>query len=259
MARSVLTNRRPLLAVDAPILLHRAHHRGRNAIQGSVLELASIIAIHKPRAVAICMGLGAAVYRVSQHPDYHAKRPPKPRSLERSFEGAPDVYQRLGWSIYTSTTLEADDLVFSLAKAEAAAGGRTLIVTGDKDLYGAVSSKTRLIFLGPTRIPNLIGPHEVMTRYGIAPYQVPDYIALAGDRSDGIPGAHRVGAKGASSLLRAHGTLERVIQRTPKLQTQAPQLHLYKQIATLQTVSLSLPPSRQTDWKQGNAFLGLGS
>ena len=56
-----------------------------------------------------------------------------------------------------------------------------------------------------------IGPAQVRERYGVEPEQVPDFIALRGDPSDGLPGAPGIGAKTAAELLREHGTLEALL------------------------------------------------
>jgi DNA polymerase-1 len=71
-----------------------------------------------------------------------------------------------------------------------------------------------------------IGPAEVRARYGVEPWQVPDFIALRGDASDRIPGASGVGAIGAASLLRKYGALERLLA-TGRFAPQADQLRLY--------------------------------
>ena len=52
-------------------------------------------------------------------------------------------------------------------------------------------------------------------RYGIEPEQVPDFIALRGDPSDGIPGAKGIGEKTARDLLREYGDARRAIEATP--------------------------------------------
>ena len=57
-----------------------------------------------------------------------------------------------------------------------------------------------------------VTPEEVRKRYGIPPELVPDFIALRGDPSDGIPGAKGVGEKTAAELLREHGSLEAVLE-----------------------------------------------
>ena len=71
-----------------------------------------------------------------------------------------------------------------------------------------------MTILTPTRgVSELarIGPDEVRERYGVPPGLVPDFIALRGDPSDGLPGAPGIGAKTAAELLRAHGSLEGVL------------------------------------------------
>ena len=59
--------------------------------------------------------------------------------------------------------------------------------------------------------PDEVGPDQVREIYGIDPAQVPDFIALRGDPSDGLPGAKGIGAKTAGDLLRRKGDLDHVI------------------------------------------------
>ncbi len=77
-----------------------------------------------------------------------------------------------------------------------------------------------------------IGPEEVQKRYGVDPKQVPDFIALRGDPSDKLPGAARVGPKGASDVLRRYGTLEGVLD-AGRFPAQAKMVRLYRSIATM--------------------------
>ncbi len=104
-------------------------------------------------------------------------------------------------------------------------------------------------------------------RYGIGPELVPDFIALRGDPSDGLPGAAGVGPKTAAELLRVHGSLEAAIAgargERPRiaqaLTAQAEELRAFKEIAQLRTVDLDLPPDRPTDLAGGaRAARGLG-
>ena len=107
-----------------------------------------------------------------------------------------------------------------------------------------------------------VGPSEVRERYGIDPELVPDFIALRGDPSDGIPGARGVGEKTAAELLRKHGSLEAVLDaavREPRpalrgaLLDARDELLAFKEIATLQEVDVELPPDRPTDLAGGAA------
>ena len=77
-----------------------------------------------------------------------------------------------------------------------------------------------------------IGPAEVRERYGVEPEQVPDFIALRGDPSDKLPGAPGVGAAGAASLLRKHGSLAAIL-KAGRFAREAANLRLYRSIATM--------------------------
>src|SRR5256714_1424607 len=99
-----------------------------------------------------------------------------------------------------------------LASAEVAAGGQALILTGDRDMYQCVGEQVSVLYLksGTTGFEE-VDAAEVKRRYGIGPELVPDFIALRGDPSDGLPGAAGVGPKTAAELLRVHGSLEAAI------------------------------------------------
>src|SRR5205807_9549467 len=96
---------------------------------------------------------------------------------------------------------------------------------------------------------------EVKRRYGIPPALVPDFIALRGDPSDGLPGAQGVGPKTAAELLVRHGSLDAAIagalherpRITAALTESADELRSFREIATLRTVDLERPPDRATD------------
>ena len=172
---------------------------------------------HGPRAVVLCFGAEAADYRTAAFEPYHADRPPMPGELERQWADAPRFFGAFGWTTLHTPELEADDLLGSLAKIEAHAGGDALLFTGDRDMFQCVGDHVTVLFpRGGKDGPEVVGPDEVRERYGIEPSQVPDFIALRGDPSDGLPGAKGIGAKGARDLLRKHGTLDGVIAAAGK-------------------------------------------
>jgi 5'-3' exonuclease len=270
---------RPLLAVDAPFVLYRSFfalpdsihgldERPVNALLGAVNVLLRIAADRDPRAIVICFGAEAAEYRVELYPKYHADRPPVPDALEWQFGHAPELFEAFGWTCTSSPSVEADDLLGSLASVEAAAGGSTLIVTGDRDMYQCVDEQTSVVFLkGGISGFEEIDAREVKRRYGIVPELVPDFIALRGDPSDGLPGAPGIGPKTAAELLQRHGSLDAAIdgaaQERPRIRAAltdlASQLRDYREIATLRTVDVVRPEDRATDLEGGaKAARGLG-
>jgi len=258
----------PLLAVDAPSLLFRAFYALPDSIKGSdgtpvnaLLGTANLILreveAHGPRAVVLCFGPDAADYRLELFDGYHADRPQVPDGLAPQFADARDFFEAFGWTVTVSETLEADDLLGAYARREAAAGGRALVMTGDRDMFQCVGERVAVLYVRTGgRGAELIDADEVRRRYSVPPKLVPDFIALRGDPSDGIPGAKGIGEKGAADLLRRHGSLEATLDaalREPKprvraaLLEQREELLRFKEIATLRDVELERPPDRATD------------
>jgi DNA polymerase-1 len=270
----------PLLAVDVPWLLYRSHFGLPSSIRGAGGErvgallgtVNTILAVSQwcsPRAVACCLGAEEADYRVALYPPYHAHREPMPDELRAQWGRAPALLEALGWTVSAHDTLEADDLMWSYSRIEAAGGGRTLICSGDRDLFQAVDSRTAVVELRRDGPPATIDAAEVVARSGVRPDQIPDLIALRGDPSDGLPGARGIGAKTAAALLGEHGTLEGVLAASglrPRiaaaLAEQADELRAFREIAVLQDVALDRPPDGATNHLGGAAAareLGMGA
>jgi 5'-3' exonuclease len=272
----------PLLLCDTPGLLYRgffsvpdkvkgADGRPVNAILGSVNQALWCVDKYQPRAVVMCFGQESADYRVEAFPDYHAARPEMPDDLAWQWSRAPDLYRALGWAVVGHESLEADDLMGSFAAVESEAGGRTLILTADRDMFQCVNDSVSVLQQkarqqGPSEV-DVDGVREI---YGIEPAQVPDFIALRGDPSDGLPGAKGIGAKTAADLLRRKGDLEHVIlgavRESPSVRRalieQAAELRTFRDIATLRFVPVDRPADADTD-REGGAVvaeeMGMGA
>jgi 5'-3' exonuclease len=264
----------PLLAVDGPSLLYRAFFalpqtitdpggRPVNALLGMANLVLQAIEREAPRAVVLCFGAEAADYRVALYPPYHAQRPPVPDALVHQWEDVPAFFGAFGWTLETHDELEADDLLGSLAAVESEAGGRTLLFTGDRDMFQCVGERTTVLFPAGrgARGPEVIGPDEVRRRYGVDPAQVPDFIALRGDPSDGLPGARGIGDKTAKELLSEFGSLDALLAVAAEqpvtgglrprvaaaLREQADELRAFREIATLKRVPVPRPADAPTD------------
>src|SRR5215216_4857417 len=263
----------PLLLADTPHLLYRAFFalpdsisgpdgRPVNALLGSVNQLLWCVERYEPRAVVCCFGQESATYRTELYPPYHSHRPEMPDGLAVQWELAPGFYEALGWTVTAHDELEADDLMHAYAQREVAAGGHALILTGDRDMFQCASDGiTILLQRARQEGPDEMGAAEVEQRYGIPPAAVPDFIALRGDPSDGLPGAKGIGEKTAAELLRRHGSLEAAIAGAIRerpavrraLLEQADELRAFKDIATLRDAPVERPPDRPTDHAAGAA------
>jgi 5'-3' exonuclease len=231
--------------------------QGVNALLGTANLILQAVEAHAPRAVVLCFGAEAATYRAELYPSYHADRPPMPPELQPQWADAPAFFRAFGWDVIADDELEADDLLGSLAALEAEAGGRALLFTGDRDMFQCVNERVAVLF--PTGAgkggPEVVDAEGVRRRYGVEPEQVPDFIALRGDPSDGLPGARGIGPKTARDLLRAHGSLEGAIAGAPGgsrvaavLRDDAAQLRAFRDIALLRRVTLVRPADRPTDF-----------
>ena len=271
----------PLLVTDAPHLLYRGFYalpdsitgkdgKPINALLGSVNQVLWCVERWVPRAVIMCFGQESADYRREAYPAYHAQRPDMPDGLEAQWQRAPAFYEALGWTVMTSEDLEADDLMGALCTVEEEAGGTALILTGDRDMFQCVTERVHVLLQRARQQgPDEMGPEEVRAFYGVSPEQVPDFIALRGDPSDGLPGAKGIGAKTAADLLQRKGDLEHVIlgaiREKPAVRRalieQADELRMFRDIATLRHVAVERPPDAPTDAAGGAAAaeaLGMG-
>jgi 5'-3' exonuclease len=235
-----------------------------NALLGTANLILREAEEHSPRAVVLCFGPDAADYRVELFDGYHAERPEVPDALAPQFADSRAFFEAFGWTVAVSDNLEADDLLGSYARRETESGGRTLVMTGDRDMFQCVGDDVQVLYVrtGGKQGAELVDTAEVRRRYGIPPELVPDFIALRGDPSDGIPGAKGIGEKTAAELLQRHGSLEEAISQgvreTKKsvraaLCTQADELRAYKEIATLQDVDVELPADTPTDYSRAAA------
>jgi 5'-3' exonuclease len=262
---------RPLLVVDAPSLLYRAFFalpksitdgKGKsvNALLGTTNLLLREVEEHRPRAIVLCFGPDAARYRVELYAPYHADRPPVPDQLAPQFADAPEFFAAFGWTSVIDDELEADDVMGSLAKAEEKAAGEALLMTGDRDLFQCAGDGVTVLYVSTGKQGGqLVDADEVRKRYCIEPALVPDFIALRGDPSDGLPGAKGIGEKTAADILQRKGGLEHAIlgaiREKPSVRRalieQAAELRSFKEIATLVEVDMDAVPDGPTDLAGG--------
>jgi DNA polymerase-1 len=256
---------RPLLVIDGDSFAHRAYHalpktirrrdgKGGGAIVGFANFLLRLYADERPRAVLAAWDtLEAPNWRQQALPDYQGGRRFDAELVEQ-LQVLPRFVLACGFACAKAPGYEADDFLAAAATSEERRGGAAIVASGDRDAFQLASECTTI--LHPVRAGEMarIGPAEVRERYGVEPRQVPDFIALRGDPSDGIPGAKGVGAKGAASLLQKYDTLEAALVDS-KLAGQAEPLRLYREIATMNAAAPLPPlPDQTPNWAAAAAL-----
>jgi DNA polymerase-1 len=236
---------KPLLAVDGDSLAHRAFHalprsirdgagKPANMILGFANMLTSVWEAERPRTVFVGFDtVGEPTYRHELLPGYQGGRD-FPPELTEQLDRLPELVEALGFAWAKKTGYEADDFLAGVAAAEEARGGKTLVLTSDRDLFQLASGRTTVLVprRGVSELDR-VDPAGVRERYGVDPAQVPDFIALRGDSSDKIPGAKGIGPGRAATILRQYETLDAAIE-AGVFQEQAEALRTYLRITRLQ-------------------------
>ena len=191
---------------------------------------------NSPRAVFVGWDtLEITTYRHEALDSYQAGREFDDELLDQ-LDDLPTFVAACGFAYAKAPGYEADDFLAAAVAYEERRRGIVRLASGDRDMFQLASPSTTILFPVRGGGMDLIGPAEVRARYGVEPNQVPDFIALRGDPSDNIPGAKGVGPKTAASLLQKHATLEEVLD-TGRFASQADDLLLYKEIATMDTAA----------------------
>ena len=154
-----------------------------------------------------CCDPDGPTWRHGLFPQYKAHRNRKDATaILRQQIKAIELLQKFG-TVMGAEGFEADDIVASVASAASRDGHLAIVYSGDKDIG-------QLMLLERVRICDKrfeVTREDVYERFGVQVEQLVDYLAIAGDASDGIPGVPGLGEKAASELLKEHGTLDDAI------------------------------------------------
>lgn len=206
--------------VDSSIFVFRAwHSRGEQPDRhgrpgGAVHGFAHSLCQWLPQVPhgALAFAFDASLrsgFRHRLYPAYKAHRPPAPEALRAQFQRIREMLDCLGLTQLADPEFEADDLIATLAASARRRGDRVEVYSADKDLAQAIlGSEDRL--RDPERGTSL-SRRDIERRMRIRPDQVADLLALAGDRTDNVPGLTGVGPGIAARLLRRFGDLEGIL------------------------------------------------
>lgn len=189
-----------------------------NAVYGFASFLIKLLADEGPTHAAVAFdGSLTTSFRNELYPPYKAQRELPPEELEAQLDACRELADAFGFATFIDDRYEADDILGALWKRHRAEGRPAVVVTSDKDLSQLVDEAT---VLWDFARDDRWDPETVHEKFGVRPEQIPDYLGLAGDSVDNIPGVAGVGAKTAAALLGELGTMEEVyagLDRVPEL------------------------------------------
>jgi len=207
--------KKPVYVIDAMNYIFRAYHslpdnitspNGMltNAVLGYLRTLLRIIKERKPEYMAAAFEKETS-FRNTMFAAYKANRKLPPSDLEPQFDYCRRVTEAIGVACIELDDYEADDVIGTIATRMSALGHPVVVVTGDKDMSQLVSDAVRVYDLGKEHWLDEDGVRE---KFGVAPSQIPDLLALHGDHIDNIPGVAGVGQKTARQILSMCGSIE---------------------------------------------------
>lgn len=170
------------------------------AVYGFTSFLLKLIDDESPTHVAVAFdGSLTTSFRNELFPSYKAQRDLPDAALEAQLDDCREIARALGLATFIDDRFEADDLIATWAHRLAAAPNvLRVVVTSDKDLAQLVDDRTVLFDYARGERYDIAA---VRRKFGVAPVQLPDYLGLAGDPVDNIPGVRGIGRKTAIALL----------------------------------------------------------
>ncbi len=211
-----------LYLVDASIYIFRAwfsvphefsNQAGQptNAVYGFAGFLCDLLETMQPENIAIAFDESLeSSYRNDIYPAYKANRDPAPAQLLQQFAWCRQIAELLGLPSYSDKRFEADDLIATMALQGRARDMRISVISADKDLTQVIRNQDYWWdFARNTRLDH----QAVKQKFGVYPEQIADYLALAGDAVDNIPGIPGIGPKTAALLLSHFNSLDELLER----------------------------------------------
>ena len=190
-----------------------------SALLGLANGLQAILKKEQPTHAVLAMDPGGPTFRHEAYAPYKAQRQKMPEDLAASIPYAFELAEALKIPIVRVEGFEADDVMGTLAVKGAAAGFDVYMATPDKDAAQLVRPGVKLY--RPAHAGDaaeIYDEAKVCDHWHLRdPKQMIDYLALAGDTADNIPGIRGVGEKTATDLLSKYGSVEGILENQAKL------------------------------------------
>lgn len=182
-----------------------------NMIHGLANMLVRLLAERSPRWLVAAADSPGPTWRHALFPAYKAEREPHPEGFDAQLVEAERLLALHRIPVLRAPGCEADDVAATLVRRFRKAGVPVVVVTADKDLRQLVTDEEPAVVLWDGR-DRYVGARTVQKEWGVPPSRAGDWLALVGDKGDGIPGVNGVGEKRAAELLEGTRDLEDVLR-----------------------------------------------
>ena len=279
-----MTEPRRIILVDSSGFLHRFFHGyppRQGSVDGQSVEAAALFGYTKyintlaqeleyEGLVHVLDNDQGSVFRKELYPEYKGTRQEKAPELVRQEALLGPLLNALGQRALQAEGVEADDLIYSLAKKLASQGDEVMVITSDKDLMQLVEDGSIVLASYKDMGPGMRKEHvfiesaQVIEKIGVRPDQVADYLALVGDSVDNIPGVFKVGPKTAAGWLNEYGSLANLMTHAAdikgaagqRLRDALPLLPTYRRLTGCLDVDVAIPAPGKKDLDWARKLIG---
>ena len=215
-----MDKREALVLVDAYSQIFRSFYAIRmltnskgepvNALFVFIKLLLQLEEKYPSRYGAMLFDCGKVAFRLNLNPEYKANRPPMPAALKSQIPLIREAASAFGWELIQHEDFEADDLIGGMCGKYS--GMPVEIVSSDKDLSQLIDDRVSMLIPGSGGGFERRGTEEVLSKFGVPPSQIIDFLALIGDNADNIPGVPGIGPKSAAEILHLWGDVEKWLE-----------------------------------------------
>ena len=206
------------VVLDAHGIIYQVFHTMREmsgpkgqptgAAYGFTRDVINILLKFEPDEIFCAFDMPGKTFRHEIYAPYKANRPPMPDDLRPQMVFVRHIVDALGIPRLEKDLYEADDILATVARLAAEAGGNALLITSDKDARQLISDSVLLYNL---RKEEIYDADALQKDWGIRPGQVVDFQTMVGDSTDNVPGIPLIGPKSAGALLNQYGSLEEIL------------------------------------------------
>jgi DNA polymerase-1 len=207
--------------------------RGENT--SGIFGFVNLIQKIKKKLPTEYMGLAfdapGETFRDKAYKEYKATRPAPPPDIPFQIEKVKEISQCMGIPQFEIVGYEADDVLATLA-VKLKEHGDVYIATSDKDLLQMVDDN---IYVYDAYRDEILDRDKVIAKFGIAPEQVPTYLALVGDKIDNVPGVPGVGPKRAVEIIKKYKNFDEALEKDARLESHRESALLSRELIKLKT------------------------
>lgn len=192
-----------------------------NAIYGFISMVLKIATDFEPDNMIAAFDSKGPTFRHELFEGYKAQRKKMPDELISQMSLIKEVLKSMKIPAVEKEGFEADDIIAAIASRCRKSYEEIMIISSDKDMLQLVGGNIKVVALkkGMTDIV-VFDSAAVYEKFNVRPEEIQDYLALAGDSSDNIPGIPGIGPKTATRLIGQFKSIENIYRNIDKIKNE---------------------------------------